>query len=94
MRKVERTMDESPGTKEGRSFLYDTVAPILAVIAIAAWLRWDAGQDVRRDIEADSNAARIEHRETSEQEKDDVESISADDLLRELLGRLSGSDSD
>ncbi|MGQ3486132.1 hypothetical protein [Roseovarius pacificus] len=67
---------------------------ILAVIAIAAWLRWDAGQDVRRDIEADSNAARIEHRETSEREKDDVESISADDLLRELLGRLSGPDSD
>ena len=32
-------MDESPGTKEGRSFLYDTVAPILAVIAIVVPLR-------------------------------------------------------
>ncbi|MBU3262051.1 hypothetical protein KPG71_18680 [Roseovarius sp. PS-C2] len=70
------------------------IGAALIVAAFVGWLRWDAGQDVRRNIDADSNAARLEYRETSEQEKDDVESISADDVLRELLGRLSGPDSD
>lgn len=65
------------------------VGAALIVAALIAWLRWDAGQDVRRDIEADSNAARIEHRETSEKEKSDVENLSADDLERELIERLS-----
>jgi len=66
----------------------------LIVAASIGWLRWDAAQDARRGIEADSNAAWLEHRETSEKEKSDVESIFADDLERELIERLSREHTD
>ncbi|MHA7852181.1 hypothetical protein [Roseovarius sp.] len=71
------------GTNLGR-----WIIAAVAVVAFLGWLRWDAAQDARDQIEREADKARIEHRDGAEKEKEDVEAIGPDGLLRELLERL------
>lgn len=69
-----------------RAYLVAGAAGV-AVLA-ALWLRRDAVEDFTQELEAETNAVRIEHIEEARELTDEVRDIVGDDLRRELCERL------
>lgn len=69
--------------------LYLAAGLVAALIAGAAYLRWDAVQDERRARQAAEDAARIGHIEDARERRNDIENLDCDGLLQRALERLS-----
>jgi formylmethanofuran dehydrogenase subunit B len=73
---------------------------VLALVVVAlvvgggAWLRYDAARDAVDKMEADANAARIEHIEDANERMHDVETLDDAGVLDRLLGRVREADTD
>ncbi len=71
------------------SKLYIFGGGLLAFIALLALARWDGGRDAKRDLEADSNRARVTHIQEANEDARKIEDLSDDAFRRDLCRRLS-----
>ena len=67
----------------GVSRLYIAAGALVAIAAVAFWLRADAVSDFRKKLEA----ARTEHIEDAREIENEIRNLSDDDVLNCLLGR-------